>query len=38
VASVSLALTEGLSVRQSDPKHDAALEHSIAGVLEASLA
>jgi fructose-bisphosphate aldolase, class I len=37
VASFSRALTEGLSVHQSDAEFDATLEHSIAGIFEASL-
>jgi fructose-bisphosphate aldolase class I len=37
VASFSRALTEGLSAYQSDPELDATLEHSIAGIFEASL-
>jgi fructose-bisphosphate aldolase, class I len=37
VASFSRALTEGLSVHQSDAEFDSTLEHSIAGIFEASL-
>jgi fructose-bisphosphate aldolase class I len=37
VASFSRALTEGLSVHQSDAEFNATLEHSIAGIFEASL-
>jgi fructose-bisphosphate aldolase class I len=37
VASFSRALTEGLSVHQSDTEFDATLERSIAGIFEASL-
>jgi fructose-bisphosphate aldolase class I len=38
VASFSRALTEGLSVHQTDAEFDATLEHSIDGIFEASLA
>jgi fructose-bisphosphate aldolase class I len=37
IASFSRALTEGLSVHQSDAEFNAKLEHSIEGILEASL-
>ena len=37
IASFSRALTEGLSVHQSDAEFDARLEHSIDGILKASL-
>jgi fructose-bisphosphate aldolase class I len=37
IASFSRALTEGLSVQQSDAEFDATLEHSINSILEASL-
>jgi fructose-bisphosphate aldolase class I len=37
VASFSRALTEGLSIHQSDAEFDAALEHSIARIFEASI-
>jgi fructose-bisphosphate aldolase class I len=37
VASFSRALTEGLSVHQTDAEFDATLQHSIAGIFEASL-
>jgi fructose-bisphosphate aldolase, class I len=37
IASFSRALTEGLSVRQSDEEFDAILKHSIETILEASL-
>jgi fructose-bisphosphate aldolase, class I len=37
IASFSRALTEGLSVHQSDAEFDATLQHSIDGILEASL-
>jgi fructose-bisphosphate aldolase class I len=37
IASFSRALTEGLSVHQSDAEFDATLEHSIEGILKASL-
>jgi fructose-bisphosphate aldolase class I len=37
IASFSRALTEGLSVHQSDAEFDATLEHSIDSILEASL-
>ena len=37
VASFSRALTEGLSVHQSDAEFDATLEHSVDGIFEASL-
>jgi fructose-bisphosphate aldolase class I len=37
IASFSRALTEGLSVQQSDEEFDAALNDSIAGIYEASL-
>jgi fructose-bisphosphate aldolase, class I len=37
IASFSRALTEGLSVQQSDEEFDAALDDSIAGIFEASI-
>jgi fructose-bisphosphate aldolase class I len=37
IASFSRALTEGLSIHQSDAEFDATLEHSIDTILEASL-
>ena len=37
IASFSRALTEGLSVRQSDEDFDAALNDSIASIFEASI-
>lgn len=37
IASFSRALTEGLTVHQSDEEFDATLEHSIESILEASL-
>ena len=37
IASFSRALTEGLSVRQSDAEFDATLEHSVDSILDASL-
>jgi len=37
IASFSRALTEGLSVHQSDAEFDATLEHSIVGIFDASL-
>jgi fructose-bisphosphate aldolase class I len=37
IASFSRALTEGLSVQQSDEEFDAALDDSIAAIFEASI-
>jgi len=37
IASFSRALTEGLSVHESDEEFDAILKHSIEIILEASL-
>jgi fructose-bisphosphate aldolase class I len=37
IASFSRALTEGLSVQQSDEDFDAALNDSIASIFEASI-
>jgi fructose-bisphosphate aldolase class I len=38
IASFSRALTEGLSVQQSDEEFDAALNDSLAGIFAASVA
>ena len=37
IASFSRALTEGLSIHQSDEEFDAMLKHSIESIVEASL-